>query len=158
MSKDISITDVFGALSDVKTQSLLKSIVDTEAPDSQILISKLGLTTRQYYNRIRELVDVGLIRREKGRYRISSFGKIIFRLQKIAERTADSYWKLDAVDSIRSGNSNFADTDHLKIIDVLLDDAEIKDIYLQESMPLLKRKNRNTNHVNEGLEVIATST
>jgi hypothetical protein len=137
MSKRISVTDVFRVLADVKTQSLLNSIAIGYDPNSQILITNLGLTTRQYYDRIRRLTDAGLIRRDKGRYSLSSFGNIIIRLQKMAERTVSSYWKLEAIDRIRSsGNSNLAEVDYLKLIDILLNDVEIKDIYLQENVSL----------------------
>jgi hypothetical protein len=123
MSKRISLTDVFRVLADVKTQRLLNSIAIGYYPNSQILITNLGLTTRQYYDRIRRLTDAGLIRRDKGRYSLSSFGNIIIRLQKMAERTVSSYWKLEAIDRIRSsGNSNLAEVDYLKLIDILLND------------------------------------
>ena len=131
MSKNISMVNVLRALSDQKTQKLFKAIIQAEVAQSQLLIVELGLTRRQYYNRIKDLVTAGLIRRQRGRYRLSSFGKIIQSLQKIAERTASNYWKLEAIDSIRmSENSNLAEVDYMKIIDILLDDVEIKDIYL----------------------------
>jgi predicted transcriptional regulator len=131
MSKNITMVNVLRALSDQKTQKLFKAIIQAEVAQSQLLIVELGLSRRQYYNRIKDLVTAGLIRRQRGRYRLSSFGKIIQSLQKIAERTASNYWKLEAIDSIRmSENSNLAEVDYMKIIDILLDDVEIKDIYL----------------------------
>lgn len=131
MSNNISLENVLKALSDQKTQKLFKAIIDAEDAQSQLLLVGLGLSRRQYYNRIKDLVNAGLIRRQRGKYRLSSFGKIIYSLQKIAERTASNYWKLEAIDSIKmSDNSNLADVDYMKIIDILLDDVEIKDIYL----------------------------
>ena len=131
MSKNISITNVLRTLSDQKTQTLLNAIIESEAAQSQLLLVQLGLSRRQYYNRITDLVAAGLIRRQRGKYRLSSFGKVIHSLQKIAERTANNYWKFEAIDSIRmSDNSNLAQIDYMKIVDILLDDVEIKDIYL----------------------------
>ena len=131
MSKNISITIVLRTLSDQKTQTLLNAIIEAEAAQSQLLLVQLGLSRRQYYNRITDLVAAGLIRRQRGQYRLSSFGKVIHSLQKIAERTANNYWKFEAIDSIRmSDNSNLAQIDYMKIVDILLDDVEIKDIYL----------------------------
>ena len=55
----------------------------------------------------------------------------------MAERTVSSYWKLEAIDRIRSsGNSNLAEVDYLRLIDILLNDVEIKDIYLRENVSL----------------------
>ena len=131
MSKNISITNVLRTLSDQKTQTLLNAIIEAEAAQSQLLLVQLGLSRRQYYNRITDLVAAGLIRRQRGQYRLSSFGKVIHSLQKIAERTANNYWKFEAIDSIRmSDNSNLAQIDYMKIVDILLEDVEIKDIYL----------------------------
>ena len=125
------MANVLKALSDQRTQKLFKAIIKAEDAQSQLLIVELGLSRRQYYNRIKDLVSSGLIRRQRGKYRLSSFGKVIYSLQKIAERTASNYWKLEAIDSIRmSDNSNLAEVDYMKIIDILLDDVEIKDIYL----------------------------
>ena len=137
MSNSISIENVMKALSDQKTQKLFKSIIEAENAHSQLLIASLGLSRRQYYNRIKDLVSVGLIRRHRGRYSLSSFGKIIYSLQKIAERSANNYWKLEAIDSIMmSDTSNLAEVDYMKIIDILLDDVEIKDIYLRNNYHL----------------------
>ena len=135
MSKNISVTKVLRTLSDQKTQKLFTAIIEAEAAQSQLLIVKLGLSRRQYYNRITDLLTAGLIRRQRGIYRLSSFGKVIRSLQITAERTARNYWKLEAIDSIRmSDNSNLAEVECMKIIDVLLDDVEIKDIYLHGNM------------------------
>jgi len=135
VSKNISVTKVLRTLSDQKTQKLFTAIIEAEAAQSQLLIVKLGLSRRQYYNRITDLLTAGLIRRQRGIYRLSSFGKVIRSLQITAERTARNYWKLEAIDSIRmSDNSNLAEVECMKIIDVLLDDVEIKDIYLHGNM------------------------
>lgn len=135
MSKNISITNVLRTLSDQKTQTLLNAVIESEAAQSQLLLVQLGLSRRQYYNRITNLVAAGLIRRQRGQYRLSSFGKVIHSLQKIAERTVNNYWKFEAIDSIRmSDNSNLAQIDYMKIVDILLDDVEIKDIYLHDDI------------------------
>jgi predicted transcriptional regulator len=131
VSKNVSVTKVLRTLSDQKTQDLLSAIIEAEAAQSQLLIAELGLSRRQYYNRIAELVTTGLIRRQRGRYRLSSFGKVIHSIQKIFEKATGSYWRLEAIDSIRmSDNSHLAELDLMKIVDILLDDVEVKDIYL----------------------------
>jgi hypothetical protein len=144
------MANVLKALSDQKTQKLFKAIIEAEDAQSQLLIVELGLSRRQYYNRIKDLVSSGLIRRQRGKYRLSSFGKVIYSLQKIAERTASNYWKLEAIDSIRmSDNSNLAEVDYMKIIDILLDDVEIKDIYLHGDILSDKNKPQEKDHKRE---------
>jgi hypothetical protein len=56
---------------------------------------------------------------------------VIHSLQKIAEMIANNYRKFEVIDSIRmSDNSNLAQIAYMNIIDILLDDIEIKDIFL----------------------------
>ena len=125
---------MFKRLSDYKTERVFKTISTNDDLTSETLMAKLGLSKRQYYDRISKLVEVGLIRRHKGKYKISSFGKVVLNLQKVAERTSQIHWKLEAIDNIKmSDKSIIAEIDYLKIIDILLDDIEIKDIYLRNN-------------------------
>ncbi|MGH9979734.1 MAG: hypothetical protein ACRD8Z_28420, partial [Nitrososphaeraceae archaeon] len=52
---------------------------------SQILLSKLSLTRKQYYQRINRLTSLGLINRKNGRYNLSSFGRVLYQIQKTIE-------------------------------------------------------------------------
>ena len=134
MPRNVSTTNVLKRLSDYKTERIFKTISTNDDLKSETLMAKLGLSKRQYYNRIRNLVEAGLIRRHKGKYKISSFGKVVLNLQRVAERTSQIHWKLEAIDNIKmSDKSIIAEIDYLKIIDILLDDIEIKDIYLRDN-------------------------
>ncbi len=134
MPRNVSTTNVLKRLSDYKTERVFKTISTNDDLTSETLMAKLGLSKRQYYDRISKLVEVGLIRRHKGKYKISSFGKVVLNLQKVAERTSQIHWKLEAIDNIKmSDKSIIAEIDYLKIIDILLDDIEIKDIYLRNN-------------------------
>ena len=134
MPRNVSTTNVLKRLSDYKTERVFKTISTNDDLKSETLMAKLGLSKRQYYDRIRNLVEAGLIRRYKGKYKISSFGKVVLNLQRVAERTSQIHWKLEAIDNIKmSDKSIIAEIDYLKIIDILLDDIEIKDIYLRNN-------------------------
>ena len=144
MSKNISIRNVFKVLSDQKTERLFNTIIDLKSAESQILIMELGLSKRQFYDRIKSLVEAGLIRRQKGRYELSSFGKVIFSLNKIADKASRTYWKFDAIDKIKmSDRSHLAELDYMKIIDILLNDIEVKEIILHGEEYLAKNRIRD---------------
>ena len=67
--------------------------------------------------------------RYKEKYRLSSFGKVIDHLQKTAEKASSIYWKLETIDSIKKSNRlGLSDIDCMKIINILSDDNQIKDI------------------------------
>jgi predicted transcriptional regulator len=122
--------NVFKVLSNQQTERLFKTIIDSKDAESQILILKSGLSKRQYYDRIKHLLKAGLIWRHKGRYELSSFGKVIFSLYKIAEKASKIYWKLNVIDNIRmSEKSYLAEIDYMKIVDVLLNEIETRERY-----------------------------
>jgi predicted transcriptional regulator len=139
--KDVSIGNVFKVLSDQKTEKLFKAIIKFNDAESQVLIVELGLSKKQYYDRVKNLLRAGIIRRKKGGYELSSFGKVIYSLYKIAEKASRIYWKLDAIDNIKtSENSHLAELDYMKIIDILLRDVEIKEFFLHGFEDLVKNK------------------
>lgn len=81
-----------------------------------------------------KLVDVGLINRTKHRYRISSFGKVVFSVQEKAQEriqyATNNYWKLNAIDLIMnsSDRTGLPTQQYQTLMDKLLDNREIKTI------------------------------
>ena len=100
---------------------------------SQILISKLNLTRKQYYQRINRLMSLGLINKKNGRYSLSSFGRILYQIQKTIETAIQNRWRLTALDSLESSSSGegMPAENKIKIINALLGDHdEIKNMLL----------------------------
>ena len=136
MKEKLLLTDVLKALSDEYSLSLFNAIC-TSSTDSEKLMASYALSKRQYYDRMNDLRNSGLIRRQKGKYETTSFGHIIFSTLKIAEKATERHWKLQALDMMNlSANRDSQGVDHLKIIDVLLDDIEIKEILLRKAFPV----------------------
>jgi hypothetical protein len=125
-----SITDVFSVLSDEKALRLFTAI-STNDVHSEELFTGLELSKRQYYDRINALRTTSLISREKGMYRLTSFGKVIYNIYKLAEKATEIQWKLQAIDMI-CVKDTLAGAENMKIIDILLDDTEIRKILFQE--------------------------
>jgi predicted transcriptional regulator len=116
----------------MKKHSIFKAVAISENHCSSILITKLRLTHRQYYSGMERLIDAGVVKRIGGKYRITSFGKLILSMLFKIENAIKYNWKLKAIDSIMTMMS--ADKKELpleecqKIIDNLIDNQEIKDI------------------------------
>jgi hypothetical protein len=125
-----SITDVFNALSDEKALRLFE-LISTNDVHSEELFTSLELSKRQYYDRINALRTTSLISRQKGMYRLTSFGKVIYNLYKLAEKATEIQWKLQAIDTICVEDTPVG-AENMKIIDILLDDTEIRKILFQE--------------------------
>jgi predicted transcriptional regulator len=96
----VSETSVLNSISDEKSLDLFKNIVMTKTGDTNILKKNLRLTRKQYYSRMSRMTKVGLIKRVKGKYFLTSLGKVVYEAESMIENALNDYWKLKAIDSI----------------------------------------------------------
>jgi len=78
---DKKVSNIMFLITDPITFNLLKEISKNEEPGTDILITRLNLTRRQYYKRISKLVKTGLVKRQNGKYHLPIFGKLIYQAQ-----------------------------------------------------------------------------
>jgi hypothetical protein len=143
---NVSIEDIFGALSDNKALVLFNTIAIAEDVDNggsnchQIQIRKLGLTTRQYYSRLSRLTETGLIRRLNGRYFLTLLGKMIYDIHLTTCKVLSYHWKLKAIESIQMSNPigmKLPEEEFSKLVDTLIDDFKIKNMVTKAIYPQL---------------------
>ena len=91
------------------------------------------------------LIKAGLVKRQRGRYLLTAFGKVIYNAQMSLEGRIESalnnYWKLKAIDSLEMPSREEND----KVISMLIDNQEIKDILIKDllSTGAVKEKSRD---------------
>jgi hypothetical protein len=129
MKKESSIINVYKALSNESSVRLFTSIANSNN-GTQFSMTDFSLSKPQYYDKINNLRSAGLIFKLKGKYNVTSFGKVIFTLVKMLDKAAQEHWKLQVIDVMNSAKA--MGTDKSKVIDILLDDIEIKEILLKE--------------------------
>jgi predicted transcriptional regulator len=128
----ISKADVFNAISDEKSLDLFKIIVMTKAGNTDIFRKKSKLTRKQLYSRTSYMTKVGLIKRVKGKYFLTSLGKVVYEAESMIENALNDYWKLKAIDSLEDApNMQLPTEEHSKILDTLIDNQKIKEILLK---------------------------
>ena len=72
-----------------------------------------------------------LIKRSKGRYSLTLFGKIVYDAHLIIGRVLNDYWKLKALESIEASSSGqLPKEEYIRLIDTLIDNHQIKNILL----------------------------
>jgi hypothetical protein len=129
----ISKLAVLQATSDKRASNILKNIASSDS-NSDILITQLKLTRKQYYSRMSSLINAGLVKRQKGRYLLTAFGKVIYSaqvdLETKIENALNNYWKLKAVDSLEMPSREERD----KVVSILIEDDEIKGILTKDSL------------------------
>jgi hypothetical protein len=137
-----STASILRALSDDKSLDLFKIIASTHAADAiypidkdgglintQLLISKVKLTRKQYYSRISTLIYSGLVKRSNGKYLLTSLGKVAFSVNALIDQAIHDHWKLKAIDALESkSSSGILDEEREKVIDMLIDNYELKEI------------------------------
>ncbi len=100
-----SIDAVFKSISDHKTLVLFDTIAHSDS-EMDPPISMLEFTKKQYYSRIHSPTNSGLITRQKGKYYLTSFERIVSFYQSRIARALDNFWKLKALDSISEDSGN----------------------------------------------------
>jgi hypothetical protein len=131
--------DVLKAIADDKSLVIFNMIALSSA-GSNVFVSTLRISRKQYYSRLSSLLKAGLVRREKGKYSLTTF-VILYYSQKIIGRAVDQYWKLQAIDSIRSlGNGELPPEQFHTIFDKLIDNQEIKHILLKHFKSYIETK------------------
>lgn len=135
----VSKIAILDAIFEKRASSILKNIASAST-SSDILISKLKLTRKQYYSRMSLLVHNGLVKRERGRYLLTAFGKVIYsaqlNLEARIENALNNYWKLKAIDSLDV--SSYPREEDNNVISTLIDNEEIRSVLLRrEKQPPL---------------------
>jgi predicted transcriptional regulator len=85
------------------SMKILNRIIENHDTDgTTLLITKLGLTRKQFYSKLYELITNGLIKKERGSYHITTLGKIVYDMTAEYKKKLDSivedYWKFKALD------------------------------------------------------------
>lgn len=124
----LTIADILESISDEKALGLFKTIALAK-PDSEILITKTQLSRKQYYSRMSVLMRSGLVKRNKGRYALTAFGKVIYDIETTIEIALENLWKLRAVDLVQVEEA-LSKEEQTKILDTLIDSAKIKDVLI----------------------------
>ena len=127
----VSIANILSAIADDKSLVLFNTIA-IAGGESDILISRLGITRKQFYFRMSALQKTGLIGKKNRQYVLTSLGLIVYHAQLMIGRAINTIWKLKAIDSIETEHKLPAD-ERNKIINTLIDNQDIIKILVKQS-------------------------
>lgn len=126
-----SLATVIKLLSEDKSLLIFKTIFLASGDSSENLRTQLKLTKKQYYSRISRLTKAGLVKRQKGRYFVTAFGRVIYDAQRLLGSALKNFWKLKAIDSLGLANDDMVPKEErMKIIDLMIGNPQIKEILL----------------------------
>ena len=127
--KATSPADIIEAIADNRSLDLFDSIARGISESEQLKDSK-GLTRKQYYSRTGRLLRVGLIKRSKGKFSLTTLGTVVYHAQIEIEKAVKNYWKLKAIDSIQS-STDIGEQERVKLIKTILDDSTIENVLVK---------------------------
>jgi predicted transcriptional regulator len=126
----VSVKDVLKAVSDSKSLDMFCSIAKGSV-ESEVLKETKGLSKKQYYFRMRQLLKAGLVQRIKGSFSLTCLGAVVYHAQLIVEKGVNNYWKLKAIDSIQS-SAEIGQHERTKLIKTIIDDSGIESILVAQ--------------------------
>lgn len=127
----VSVEDVMKAVSDSKSLDMFRSIAKGSI-ESEVLKQTKGLSKKQYYFRMRQLLKAGLVQRIKGSFSPTCLGAVVYHAQLIVEKGVNNYWKLKAIDSIQS-SAEIGQHERTKLIKTIIDDSGIESILVAQT-------------------------
>jgi DNA-binding transcriptional ArsR family regulator len=120
--------DVLKALSDSRSLDMFRSISKGNVGSEELT---RGLSRKQYYFRMRQLLKAGLVQRIKGSFSLTCLGSVVYHAQLVIETGVNNYWKLKAIDSIKA-SGEIVEQERLKLIKTILDDNIVQDILITQ--------------------------
>jgi hypothetical protein len=117
--------DVFAILGD--SQSV--EILDAASIGLQSSSNGIGnQTKKQYYVRLKRLVDIGLIEKRQSIYKLTSFGSIVYENHlKTMNKIMPNYWQIKSFDILKSRN-DFPFEQKEKIINEYIETTGLKGV------------------------------
>jgi hypothetical protein len=131
--KMIITSDILTALSDDKALILFNTIALSKCYDFKTLIKSMEITQSQCYSRLRRITNMGLVKRENGKYMATTLGNVVYEAVSVVGKALNYYWALKAIELVLS-SSSAADSREDKsmltsmLIDSLIDDNQFKKI------------------------------
>jgi hypothetical protein len=124
-----SLSEILHAIADEKALILLNTIGANDY-ESEDLVSVLNLSRKEFYSRVSRFIKAGLVRRVRGKYSLTLFGRLVKEVETIIQDALSSHWKLKVLDELEI----FPELPQIeceKIIDSLVDNEFVKKVYLQ---------------------------
>jgi hypothetical protein len=116
-SNVVTKAQVLDAISDDNALKLFDAIANDGEESS---LEKLRMPRKQYYTRLAKLVKTGLVKRQKRKYTITSFGKVVYNIHLTFYKAMENSWKFKAIDAMIEKNELSAE-EYQKALDLLLD-------------------------------------
>ena len=143
--------DVFAILGDSQSVEIL------DAASTGLQSSSKGIgnqTKKQYYVRLKRLVDIGLIEKHQSIYKLTSFGSIVYENHlKTMNKIIPNYWQIKSFDILKSRN-DFPVEQKEKIINEYIETTGLNGVINTTQLSSFSVANRFDDLIVEVLKVL----
>jgi DNA-binding HxlR family transcriptional regulator len=148
--------EILKMVTNESTLKILNQIIDYNNNNDNykdgntLSITKIGLTRKQFYTKLNELITRGIIKREKGKYYLTTFGKIVYDLTFEYMRKLDSViedcWKFKALDLLDISDE-FTNDEKRKIMEQLFN-------HINQNVMVQEKKKQKENDIGSSNEKV----
>lgn len=94
--------DIFSTLADKLSMNIITAAFRGLKSNSKGLTDQ---SKKQYYSRLKRLVDTGLIEKQESLYKLTTFGSLVYENHfKTMEKIVPNYWQIKSIDVLKSRN------------------------------------------------------
>ena len=126
----MSVVEILDAICDPRSLKLFETI-SVKGLNSEDLSVQLKLSRKEFYSRMSRLIRLGIVKRKNKKHFLTAFGKIVYDGHETIKKAAENDYKLRAIDSMDL-SSGITKYERSRLIDSLLDDKKIKEIFLRD--------------------------
>jgi tRNA A37 threonylcarbamoyladenosine dehydratase len=119
-----TLVDILSLIAERKCSVIFRSIGEQNEP-TELQITKLDMTRKQFYSRISQLLQNDLVKKTHGKYELTLFGKVVFGIENKIQHSIDNYWKLKAIETL---DENLPEIEKSNLIISIVDDPLIRDL------------------------------
>ena len=142
--------DVFTILADKQSTEILIAASTGLRSSSNGIGSQ---TKKQYYVRLKRLVDTGFIEKQNSVYKLTSFGTIVYDHLKTMQKIVPNYWQIKSIDVLKS-RPDFPAEQKEKIMDEYIETTKLKDVINTTHLTSFNVENQFDDLIVEVLKVL----
>lgn len=122
-----TLSNILDAMADEKALHLLNTLAKKEY-ESEAIVSMLDLSRKAYYTRMSRFIKLGVVKRKRGKYSLTIFGKILYEVQTTIDVAVNNYWKLKALEELEI-SADMPNDERKKIIDTLIENETLRRMF-----------------------------
>jgi len=127
---------VLDVLSDPRACQVLERtyVSNTKGVEGHVIANHANLSPSGFYRLMLSLREHNMIEKKNQRYFITIFGTAVYNSKRLVEKAIDNYHKLKVIDLLEEQHQ-IPEPELNKIIDICIDDHQLKDILTAKRKP-----------------------